>query len=279
MSASTQTFTKEAVAKLDIIPLFNALMKESTNKDSVYIKMKDTLQSIFDDGNLTEREKSDIIAKTISSATSSITNTSMQMAFTLAKEIRDAPYTLAKLVADTKLTQEQADKLASETDLVEEQLENMEADTDLKRINGWKAQAEIFTRHGIDVTAQNIEIPVLTSVFQSNPLALDIVQGEQAKAAKFSALASTFRRDGAYTWGIDVNKDIVVGSNSTPAAWDTLTGAQTDVAIRQEKGFNDNMRQHAANSSANMIGLLIASENYEAISQVDVDKWRAEVDE
>ena len=34
------------------------------------------------------------------------------------------------------------------------------------------------------------------------------------------------------------------------------------------------MVQHAANSSANMIGLLISSENYTAIDECDVNAWR-----
>lgn len=198
----------------------------------------------------------------------------MTTATQIAKENRDSPYELAKVVADTKMTLEQADKLANDNILTTQQIDNMKADTINKRISGWKVQADIFTKNGINVTAQSSSNPILTSVAVSNSLGLDNTQAEQVKAAKFSSLASTFRRDGSIAWDIDANDDVISLTDTTPVATKLLTVAQTDVAIRQEKGFDDNMRQHAANSSANMIGLLLSSENFTAIAPADVDAWR-----
>lgn len=278
MSTSTQAFTKETISKLDVIPIFNDLMKASTDKDSLYIKSKRTIQDIFEDGKIDAGTKAKLVTDVISNLTIGITNSAMAHAVEIAKERQNAPYRLAKEVADIKLTQEQTDKLAGDNKLTDAQIAKMEADTVASRINGWKTQADIYTKNGINTTTQNINNSLLTSVAQLNPLALDKVQAEQVKAAKFSALASTFRRDGSVTWTIDANQDITGMADSTPTGTKLLTVAQTDVAIRQEKGFDDNMRQHAANSSANMIGLLLSSENYGVITAADVDKWRSAVD-
>ena len=290
-TGSTQEFTKEVVNKLDSIAIFSDLMVASTTKDSIFIKAKETLQALFDAGSYTEREKSEIIAQTLSQMASSITNSAMQTAFQMSKENRDAPYALAKIVADTKLAQEQADKISEENLLLEEERALLKAKTSLTDeqvlastadraktvFEGWRIQGEMFAKNGISVIGQNITVPILTSVAQTNPLASDVVSSETGKANKLSILAGTFRKDGFYTWTTDANKDIAGGTDATPAGWKPLTPAQTAVAIRQEKAFDDNMKQHAANSSANMIGLLLSSENYAVLTEADVERWRVAV--
>ena len=268
---STQTFTKESINKLDIISTFNDLMAASTGKDSIYIKTKETLQAIFDNGSFTQRERAEIISSTLGQITSSITNTAMQMAHVVVKDDRELPYTLAKLVSDTKLTQEQADKLSEDKDLIEAQKKKM-------TIDGWKIQADMYSKNGISVTAQSITNAMLNTVSQTNPLSADVVQGEIGKAQKFSTLNSAFRKDGVHTWAVDASKDIIMGTNATPTGWTPLTDAQAKVAIRQEVAFDDNKVQHAANSSANMIGLLLSSENYTVLTPEDVNLWRDAVD-
>lgn len=267
--ASNQTFTKEPAIKLDVVTKFNELMKASVDKDSIYIKMKETLDAMFQGGTLTEREKTEAIAQTLGSFTTSVTNSAMQLAYQITKDEAEFPYDLAKLVADVKLTQEQADKLSEENELIEEQKNKMVLD-------GWKLQADVFSKNGIDITTNSLENPLLTSVIQTNKFGTDYVSSEVAKADKFAKLNNTFRRDGIYIPTYDANKD-VTGASEAVIAWTPLVKAQTDVSIRQEQAFDDNMRQHAANSSANMIGLLLSTENFSALTTADVDAWRSAV--
>lgn len=282
MATSTQIFNKEVVANLAVTDTFTELMKVAVGKDSIYIRAKETLTEFLTadastPSPMTQSERAQLLANTLAQMSSSITNQAMTQATQIAKENRDAPYELAKTIADVKYKQEQTDKIVNDNALVIEQIEEMKAETIIKRIGAWKTQADIYTQNGVNVTAQDINSPILTTVVPTNKLALDIVQAEQLKASKFSALASTFRRDGAYTWSTDINGDVTVGSDTTPATWTPLTKAQTNVAIRQERGFDDNMRQHAANSSANMIGLLLSTENFGAITTADVAAWRSAV--
>lgn len=269
--ASNQTFTKEVVDDLKVIPYFTDLMKASTSKDSMFIKTKQTLEALFDKGSFTQKEKAEMVAQTLGSMTTSITNAAMGTALAMAKDKRDAPYEMAKLVADTKLTQEQADKLSEDTKLIEAQKNKMTFD-------GWRIQADLFAKQGVNVTAENVTSPILSNVKPSNKLATDVVSAESGKASKFATLNGSFRKDGVHTVTTDANEDIVLGADATPAGWKTLTLSQIAVAIRQEQGFDDNMKQHAANSSANMIGLLLSTENSGVLTAADVERWRTAVD-
>lgn len=268
---SIQTFTKESVDELQVVPYFTDLMKAATSKDSIYLKTKETLEALFDKGSFTQKEKAEMIANTLGNMTSSITGAAMGTALEMAKEKRDAPYNMARLVADTKLVQEQADKLAEDKDLIEAQKDKMTVDS-------WRVQADIYAKQGVDVTDENIDAPLLSSVTPTNVLATDVVSAESGKASKFAMLNGSFRKDGVHTWSTDASKDIILGADATPGTWETLTGAQTAVALRQEQAFDDNKIQHAANSSANMIGLLLSSENYTVLDPSDVTRWRTAVD-
>jgi len=269
-TSSNQLYIKESVNSLDVIRIFNDLMEASTAKDSVYIKAKETLTDLWKNGSYDEKDRASMIAQSLVAMTNSITATAMQLAMQIAESDRDAPYMLTKVREDTKLTQEQADKMARDGDLIETQKDKM-------IIDGWQTQANIYTKNGISVTAQSIDNPLLTSVAQSNKMGADVVSAEMSKASQYVALAGSFRKDGEYTWSVDANYNVVSPAYGV-TSWKALADAQTDVAVRQEKAFDDNMKQHAANSSANMIGLLISSENYTAISECDVDRWRASVD-
>lgn len=268
--ASNQTFTAETVAKLDVITPFNDLMKASVGKDSIYIRVKETLDEFYKKSNISAVDKAKVVSEVLGGITAPITNAAMQVAYQVAKDNTTLPYDLAKLVADTKLSQEQADKLSEDTELTQEQKNRMV-------IEGWKIQADIFSNNAIDVTKNSINSPLLSSVTQTNEYGLDLVNAKVAKVQKFAQLNNTFRRDGIFLPTYDV-KGEVTGATPQTISWTPLVKAQTDVSIRQEKAFDDNMKQHAANSSANMIGLLLSTENFDALSPLDVDRWRNAVD-
>ena len=268
--ASNQTFTAETVAKLDVITPFNDLMKASVGKDSIYVRVRETLEDFYKKSNISAVDRARVVSEVLGGITAPITNAAMQVAYQIAKDNTTLPYDLAKLVADTKLSQEQADKLSEDTELTQEQKNRMV-------IEGWKLQADMFSNNGIDVTKNSITQPLLSSVTQTNEYGLDLVNAKVAKVQKFSQLNNTFRRDGIFLPQYD-SKGEVIGAAEQSISWTPLVKAQTDVSIRQEQAFDDNMKQHAANSSANMIGLLLSTENFDALTTTDVDRWRSAVD-
>jgi len=73
-------------------------------------------------------------------------------------------------------------------------------------------------------------------------------------------LGYSYSVDGILTGATELQGD-QSGITNNPE-WNGLVKQQHAVAVRQEAGFDDNTRQHAANSSANMIGLLLSSDTF-----------------
>ena len=270
----------EIVGNLNYLTIYKEIMKASTGQDSAYIRAKETLTAVLSDNGLTAEAKGTILSQTISGIASNITTQALNAAIQIAKENRDAPYMLAKLRADTELTQ--ANKLKLEVDKVVSTATaaKIEADTKATIIGSWKVQADIYSKNGLNTDTQSITNPILgISLLAKNPLGTDVVSAEQGKAATYSTLASSAKRDGNVT----ITRDPISGhvSSLTPTTPNNqiLAGAQIDVAVRQEKAFDDNKVQHAANSSSTMIGMLLSTENTASLTTADVDLWRSAVTE
>jgi hypothetical protein len=251
---STVTYVPELVGNLDVIPIYKELMAASTGQNSVYIRAKETLVDLLATGGLTSNEKATVISQTISTISSGMSAKAMDAAIKIATENRDSKYVLTKLREDTKLTTAQAAK-------VESDIAKTDKDVEVTTIQGWKIQAELYRDYG------TISPAITTVIVPSNNYTDYGVKVETLKKAKvdtFATYSNTYRTNGnvSYTADATTGQFITVGGDT-----EGLTVAQTNVAIRQKQGFDDNQRQHVANSSASMIGLLLSTEasgiNYE----------------
>lgn len=249
MAVSTETFLKEVIGDLEVIDLYKELMTVSTEQDSLYIKAKETLQSMFETGDFTGSEKSAIIAQTIAGIANGTTATILESAIAIAKENRDAPYVLAKLKEETILLQEQQNKLATENDLAAE-------DVKLKTYTGWKLQGELVRDFGIKAYELTLNDDIVALV-RYDAAGIKYEAERQARANVYNTYASSYRGNGFVS--VNLNADGSLAATTT-ADTNGLTHAQTNVAIRQEQGFDDNMRQHVANSSATMMSMLLSTE-------------------
>jgi len=206
-----------------------------------------------------------------------MTNSALNAAVGLAEKNRTLPYELTKAREDVLLTQEQRDKLAAENEATTAAADNTQTDKDLKIIQGWAIQSKMIREDG--VVSSNM--PALTStILPQTSIAERGVKWEQEQQTKMSVyatLAKSYRESGTVTWSTGYDGKINAITDIAPTQ-PGLTKAQELVAIRQERAFDDNMRQHAANSSANMIGLLLSAEESGNITAEDVAKWRSAVD-
>jgi len=114
--ASTEQFMKEAVGNLDVVTPYRQLVAETTGRDSLYIKAKETLLSYFEqpENTLSVREKTEMLSKLITDITVQTTDRLMSIALQAAVENRDAGYKLAKEREATLLIQEQTNKVAED---------------------------------------------------------------------------------------------------------------------------------------------------------------------
>jgi hypothetical protein len=272
---STEVFIAEIVADLDVITQYNNLMKASVAKDSIYIRAKESLQSFFASSNMTDPDKAAILSNMLTSMTTSITNQAMSTALAIAKENREGKYAISKVIADILVTKEQADKLAADNLVATATASKISQDTTNAIIQGWKLQSDMVRENGITA------FPSLTStalpISNVGNKGIKWEQEQQTKMSVYATMAKSYRESGLVSWTVDSATNKINSIIDLLPATPGLTHAQTKVAIRQELGFDDNKRQHAANSSANMIGLLLSAEESGNITAADVDLWRSAV--
>lgn len=267
MADSAESFTKEPVSDLSIITTYKELMAASTDQDSVYIKAKETLSALLLGNDLKGTEKAAIISQTISAIASNITSSAMTAAIDIAKHNQVIPYELAKVREDTIYTQEQANKVATD-------IANAEEDFKTKVYNGWKIQGELVRDFGINAFNLAVTTDIVPEV-QYDVYGTKYEAIRQAKANVYNTYASSYRGNGYVT--VNLNADGTLAGTTTGDA-NGLTTAQTAVAVRQEVGFDDNMRQHVANSSASMMSMLLSTEASGIDYAPYLAKWSTSID-
>jgi len=225
-------------------------MKASTTRDSIYLKAKETLLAILQDAGIDNRERSSIISQTIASMVNGISAQALQGAIELAKDDRDSEYVLAKLCADIQLEQAQKDKIIAETAAVQ-------MDTKVKTAQGWRLQAELHRDYGVLPDSMVYTNEELAAIDYNESYGTKAESIRLAQANVYNGYAAAYRQNGYVA--LDLTTDGMITSQ-TSADTDGLVFWQTRVAERNERGFDDNMRQHVANSSATMISMLLSTE-------------------
>ena len=282
----SEVFVKETgVGRLNVEGKFESLVGVAMGANSAYIRAKESMLEYFASANLSEREKADILSKLVGGMASSITGEAMQAAIKIETEDRDAPYALAKVVADVKNTQQAGKKVFEDTRLTRAEVDKIRQDIKSAKVEDAVKRAGVLSKTGIDIidSAGNAQYSnTVTSVFgdsQSAVITMDEVARRSQKVDRYTKLAASYMKDGSFdvtNWSDtvsigkttsnlsvtlkDANGNDVTGSVVVPAL-DGLVGAQTQVAIRNKKGFDDNMLQHAVNASANTYGLLVSSQS------------------
>lgn len=277
--ASTQTYTKEVVNGLDVLTPYKELMKASMDKDSIYIHAKETMEAFFQNSSLTDADKANVLSGMLTQMVAGVTDNAMSNAVAIAKENRDGAYQLTALREDTLLKQEQRDKLSQETVNAGKQGKLLDAQKDELVIKSWAEQANMEKDLGVVLDS----LPATTDTVKLPSVAVSDKgtkweQMQQLKMSVYATLAKSYRENGTITWTVDPATNKINTITDLAPATPGLTKRQEQVAIRQEKAFDDNKVQHAANSSANMIGLLLSANDAGELTAGDVTKWRNAID-
>jgi len=277
--ASTQIYSKEAVNNLDVLTPYRELMIASMDKDSIYIHAKETMEAFFANSTMTDVDKANILSGMLTQMVAGVTDNAMNSATQIAKENRDGVYQLTAIREDTLLKQEQRDKIAQDTANAVIQGTLIQAQKDEMVIKGWSEQASMEKDLGVllgnlPATTATVKLPATAVADQGTKWE----QMQQLKMSVYATLAKSYRENGTITWTVDPATNKINTISDLAPTTPGLTKRQEQVAIRQEKAFDDNKVQHAANSSANMIGLLLSASNSGALTASDVTKWRTSID-
>ena len=270
MATTTVSYNQVAgETDLDVKSVFNELMQASTERGSMYLRAKETIVDYVEKGQLDEREKAALVAKHITELAQSMTAQTLQAAVQVAKENRDAKYTLTKLREDTKLTTVQTQKILAD-------IAKTDIDIKLGIMAIKKAQSELYTDYGINVSqlTTDVENLLIASNFDDRGSKYEAIKMAQANV--YNGYATAYRQNGLVSIVTDTKGYVTTG---TAADTTGINYWQAKVAERQEQGFDDNMRQHVANSSATMVSMLLSSEDASLSTQAQtvLDKWSTAV--
>lgn len=261
-------YNQVLVGDLDITETYKKLMVASTGEDSIYIRMKETLKDEYENtSGLTDAQRANALATGLVELMKSISSNAMEMALKIETEKRDAPYVLTKMKEDTR-------RVTAEVAKVEKDIEMADKNLWIGTVTGWKVQAEAYRDYGVQTWNQLEETKILPEVAYIN-YGTKVETLKKAKVDTYATYANTYRQNGKVNYTIN-DAD---GSFNT-VEWDThgLTYWQTMVAGRQYQGFDDNQRQHVANSSASMISMLLSTEASGINYSPYLEKWSTAAD-
>ena len=270
MATTTVSYNQIAgETDLEVKSIFNELMQASTERGSMYLRAKETIIDYVEKGQLDEREKAALVAKHITELAQSMTAQTLSAAVQVAKENRDAKYTLTKLREDTKLTTAQTQKLLADTD-------KTVIDNKLGIMAIKKAQAELYRDYGVNVSQLTTAVENLLIASNFDEAGTKYESIKMAQANVYNGYATAYRQNGLVSIVTDTKGYVTTGTTADTTG---INYWQAKVAERNEQGFDDNMRQHVANSSATMVSMLLSSEDASLSTQAQtvLDKWSTAV--
>lgn len=279
------TVELENVPTLKTSAYIKEIMDVTVNRGSLYVQVKETVEEYFTNNtyNLNKDDMNKVLTDVISNLAVGITQQAVEAGLKLAEIDRNAPYDLALKREQVLALQIQNAKADKELGLIDAQIAKLNAETartigatKLDVIGGWKTQSDLYRDNGWTGTGLTLEdyiiIPANVHDFDYGKKAEEL---KAAKASIKTAWANYYRQFGNVTYSTDSEGNLTSGISGTT---DGLTYWQTKVAERQETGFDDNMRQHIANSSASMISMLLSTDSSGINYTPYLDKWTEAID-
>ena len=232
--------------ELDVIDKYTKLMQASLSADSIYMRAKDTFKLQFDDLQLTEKEKAQLVSEHIASMTTSLSGAAMQTALSWEKEERDGAYTLAKVKAETMVALATSEKVA-------EEICKMQKETALVCAQITATISGSFRDNGI---------PTGYEADGCKPTGLDdtglkFEQTKLAQATTYQTQADAFRKSGVVQIGTDISDNIFKGLSGDE---DGYTHQQSLNSERQRQAYEDSKINHLLNAVGVVTGQMMSAE-------------------
>lgn len=254
------TVTILTTTDLDVVDKQRKLVEESLGPDGAYIRLKETLIDLMDNGEIKGTDRANIVSTTLANMTGQITAGAMQTA--LQWSAKEKELELQRLELEYKL-----EVLNQQGLLTANQVQESLAGRQLK-------QAQRIREYGIATTdtAGNVtslanngkvyqeELNVIQDTANKALLPAQIAaQTEEVHARTHKTVADTYVNHGIYTWTAITDKG-VTGVVKASTGYVTLSDLQKQVAAQQAKGYSYNAWSNAATGASGMIGTLIAAE-------------------
>lgn len=261
---------------LDVSSKYLELVERATDGDSLYIRTKETLKAIFDEGVMDAESRTQVLTQVMAQLNTTVVTTAMSTALQWAAQ--------EKQLAIQKM------KLGYELDLIKAQGETQAVATDTEMAKKQLTQAQLIRTYGTNVKDTNGDVQSLNNDGQiyeqilltqkeviNKTQELDNLKASEEKiyADVHRLVADTYVNHGMYT-GYSVLPTGITGTTKISTN-KTLSDYQANIAAIQAKGYAYNAWGNAATSAASMIGVLLSSEQGTAITPEDVALWRTSV--
>ena len=246
--------------KLDVIEKQKQLVEEALGPDSIYIRMKETLLDLLNQGDIKGTEKARAIAETITQMSASITANVMNTGLAWAEAEK-------RLALQKEELEKQLDILEQQGKLTENQVADTLASRQLKqaqllRLYGTPSKDSdgnvvMLANEGKEyLTMENIEADTANKAIQGEVLT---ATKEQNWAQTHKLIADTYINHGVFTW-TNLNDKGLSGVSKTNVGYVTLSDLQKQVSKEQARGYVYNAWANAASAGASMLGTLAGAE-------------------
>jgi len=261
---------------LDVSSKYKELVEMATDGDSIYIRAKETLEKLWESGDIDAGSKAEVTVQIFSALNNAVVTNAMSTA--LQWEAQEKQLEIAKM------------KLEYELDLLKAQAETQAIATDTEMAKKQLTQAQVIRQYGKPVIGSDTNVLTLAAEGQIYEQILLTREEVTNKAQEFKNLeavekktytdihrlvADTYVNHGMYS-GYSILPTGITGTSKI-SSHKTLSDYQSNIASVQAKGYAYNAWGNAATSAASMIGVLLSSGEGTAITPSDVALWRSSV--
>ena len=248
---------------LNVVPKYGQLVQESLAGDSVYIRTKETLEVLVEDGALDDAKKAEVMSAVLSSAVTGITNAAMGTALEWAKAESELALKKARLEKEIEVTRNQAALIDAQKDQID--LNMRLAQIESRRMFGigtfdstTGALLNLTEEGKVWTDMLHVGEQTINTIEERDVMKVKIKESE---AAIHKIVADTYVNFGTYTftYGPDGRGISTITPTYSPASHVTLSKTQQDIAVEQAKGYAYNAWANALTGSASMLGTAIAS--------------------
>lgn len=246
--------------ELNVVDKYRELISASLDGSSTYIRTKETVQSLVDDGLLKDVDKASVIAKTIADMNSSVVSSSMGIALNWASQEKELAFKKLELEKQLDiLDKELLIKTAQAKQITNKDLTDQATSL---RMNGAMTVVD-GTVEALNDTGKIYEDILLTrkqALNADKEATLLTAKTEESHAGTHKLVADTYVNYGAFSGYTITGSGITGISDITPTSLTTLSSLQAVIAKEQAKGFAYNAWASAAAGLGSTIGTALTTE-------------------
>ena len=248
---------------IDVISKYQALLDASLSSNSIYIRAKETLEYLAEQGDIKDTDKAKVLSDVLVNLNNSLVTNSMNIALNWAekeKEIELKKVTLEKEVdlqdKQILLTSKQIDKVVSEDINVQAKTIRTYG-TPTTVINGATNKLEVSSLSDTGSVYKEMELIDSKINYTAQEATLIPYKQKEINASVHKTVADTYANYGNYTYTV-TDTGVTSVSNQTPTGHETLSSLQAGIAKNQINGYAWNAWANAVTGASSLLGTAIA---------------------